>query len=164
MIKDPEIMAEAKKMMESPEFQKQMKQLSGSKEFKDSIKNAESVMADPSRAAEMEARMEHMIKRGNDELKKGAANMMEDTMAAMMENPALMNEMTQMLKDPNFQQQLAEMMKDPSFASYREAVSDNDRTRRLSCNLSCTIELAQDIFCLLFSFSFSLFVDARHDE
>lgn len=158
-------MAEAKKMMESPEFQKQMKELSGTKEFKNSIKNAESIMKDPSKAAEMEARMEHMVKRGNDELKKGAANMMDETMAAMAQNPELINEMTKMMKDPSFQQQLSEMMKDPSFAHYREAVSI------VSCN---TISLSKMTECFQFipkpvfaNFVDSIFfstTDARHDE
>jgi len=114
-------MAEAKKMMDSPEFQKQMKKMTGDKAFKDSIKKASDTMKDPSMAAEMEARMEHMMKVGNQDLKKGAANVMEDAMAAMA-NPEVMSEMTKMIKDPSFQAQLQQMAKDPQFQSYIEAV------------------------------------------
>lgn len=116
------MMAEAKKMMENPEFQNQMKKLSQSKEFKESVKSSINMMKDPSKQAEAEAKLEHMIKVGNKELKEGARNVMEDAMAAMG-NPEVMAEMQKMVKDPSFQRQLAEMAKDPSFQNYVEAVS-----------------------------------------
>ena len=80
------------------------------------------MMKDPARAAEAEAKYEHMMKVGNKELKEGAANVMEDAMAAMA-NPEVMAEMAKMIKDPSFQQQLADMAKDPSFKNYVDAVS-----------------------------------------
>ena len=116
-------MAEAQKMMNSPEFQKQMKKMAGTKEFKEGRKATEAILDDPSQAAEAEARMEHMVKVGNDQMKKAAGGMMEDAMAAM-NDPGVMAEMTKMMKDPNFQQQLNDMMKDPSFSSYADAVSN----------------------------------------
>lgn len=116
-------MAEAQKMMSSPEFQKQMKKMAGTKEFKDGAKATELIMKDPTKAAEAEARMEHMVRVGNDQMKKAAGDMMEDAMAAM-NDPGVMDEMAKMMKDPNFQQQLSEMMKDPSFSSYADAVSN----------------------------------------
>jgi hypothetical protein len=116
-------MAEAQKMMNSPSFQKQMKKMAGTKEFKENAKQTELILKDPSQAAEAEARMEHMVRVGNDQMKKAAGGMMEDAMAAM-NDPGVMAEMTKMMKDPNFQQQLNDMMKDPSFSSYADAVSN----------------------------------------
>lgn len=121
------MMAEAKKMMESPEYQKQMKQFAKSKDFQDASKRAAAMMQDPAKAAEMEAKMEHMMKVGADQLKAGASNMMEEAMAAMG-NPEVMSQMTKMLKDPNFQQQLQAMSNDPSFKQYIEAVSMTTNT------------------------------------
>lgn len=109
-------------MMDNPEFQRQMKKMTGDKEFKNSLKNTVDAMKDPSKAAEMEARMEHMMKVGDQELKKAAGNVMEDAMAAMA-NPEVMAEMTKMIKDPAFQEQLAAMAKDPNFKLYMESVS-----------------------------------------
>jgi hypothetical protein len=115
-------MAEAKKMMESPEFKNQMKQFGNTKEFKDAQKKTGDLMKDPGQAAAMEAKMEHMLKVGNDQLNAGPGKMMDDAMAAMG-NPAIMAEMSNMIKDPNFQANLAEMAKDPSFKQYIESVS-----------------------------------------
>ena len=116
------MMAEAKKMMDDPAFQAQMKKLTGDKEFKENFQKSVDAMKDPAKQAELEARMEHMMKVGDAELKKGAANIMEDAMAAMA-NPEVMAEMTKMIKDPNFQTQLAEMAKNPNFKLYMESVS-----------------------------------------
>ena len=71
-------MAEAKKMMESPEFKKQMKKLEGSKDFKESTKKAREAMKDPATAARMEAQMEHMLTKGQDQLKNNAKNQMAE--------------------------------------------------------------------------------------
>jgi len=122
-LQDPELMAEAKKMMDNPQFQKQMKEMSNTKEFKDSTKASVDMLNDPGKAAAMEAKIEHMMKVGNDQLKNAAGNVMEDAMAAMG-NPEVMAEMSKMIKDPNFQQQLSEMAKDPSFKSYIDAMKD----------------------------------------
>lgn len=122
-LQDPELMAEAKKMMDNPQFQKQMKEMGNTKEFKDSIKSSVDMLNDPAKAAAMEAKMEHMMKVGNDQLKKGAGSVMDDAMAAMG-NPEVMAEMSKMIKDPNFQQQLNDMAKDPSFKSYIDAMQD----------------------------------------
>jgi tripartite-type tricarboxylate transporter receptor subunit TctC len=119
---DPEMMAEAKKMMDSPEFQKQMKGMGNNKDVKDSFKKTADIMKDPAKAAEAEAKFEHMLKVGNNELKQAAGGVMEDAMAAMA-NPEVMAEMAKMVNDPGFQQQLADMATDPSFKSYIDAVS-----------------------------------------
>ena len=125
---DPEMMAEAKKMMDSPEFKKQMKDIGNSKEFQDSLKMTADMMKDPAKAAEMEAKFEHMQKVGQQQLKQAAGGVMEDAMAAM-NDPAVMNEMAKMVKDPNFQQQLADMANDPTFKSYIEAVSKSGKEK-----------------------------------
>ena len=70
----------------------------------------------------MEAKMEHMLKVGEDKLKQGAGAAMEQAMADMA-NPEVMADMAKMLKDPQFQAQLAAMAKDPSFKNYVSAVS-----------------------------------------
>lgn len=119
------MMAEAKKMMDSPEFKKQMKNMGNSKEFQDSLKMTAEMMSDPAKAAEAEAKFEHMVKVGQGELKQAAGNVMEDAMAAM-NDPSVMAEMAKMVKDPGFQQQLADMASDPTFKSYIDAVSSTN--------------------------------------
>lgn len=115
-------MAEAKKMMESPEYQKQMKQFANSADFKDAAKKAGDMMKDPRKAAEMEAKMEHMMKVGADQLKANSGKTMEAAMAAMAD-PEVMKQMTQMIKDPSFQANLAQMASDPQFKQYIDSVS-----------------------------------------
>jgi hypothetical protein len=115
------MMAAAKKMMDDPEWQKQMKELTKNKEFKESIKKTQHALKDPNTAAHAEARVEHMLKVGNDQLKKGAASAMEEAMAAM-NNPEMMAEMQKMIHDPSFTKQLEAFAKDPQFRSYMEAV------------------------------------------
>lgn len=122
VVKNPELMAEAKKMMESPEYQKQMKEFANSAGFKDAAKKAGDMMKDPRKAAEMEAKMEHMMKVGADQLKANTGKTMEAAMAAMAD-PEVMAQMTQMIKDPSFQMNLAQMAKDPTFKQYIESVS-----------------------------------------
>jgi len=122
-LQDPQLMAEAKKMMESPAFQKQMKEMTNDKAFQESIKKSVEMMNDPAQAAAMEAKMEHMMKVGNEALKAQAGNLMEEAMAAM-NNPEVMAEVAKMVKDPGFQQQLAEMAKDPQFKSYIDAMKE----------------------------------------
>mmetsp|Transcript_7079 Transcript_7079/g.10162 ORF Transcript_7079/g.10162 Transcript_7079/m.10162 type:complete len:200 (+) Transcript_7079:160-759(+) len=122
-LQDPEMMAEAQKMMQSPDFQKKMKELGENKEFKEGVKKSVDMMKDPTTAARLEAQMEHMVKVGQETIKKGANSAMEEAMASMA-NPEVMAEMTKMLKDPNFQQQIAGMAKDPSFKNYISAMQD----------------------------------------
>ena len=124
-------MAEAKKMMENPAFQKQMKEMANDKTFQDSIKKSVEMMADPAQAAAMEAKMEHMMKVGNNQLKQQAGNMMDEAMMAM-NNPDVMAQVAKMVKDPNFQKQMADMAKDPQFQSYIEAMKDmaNDPAKK----------------------------------
>jgi hypothetical protein len=117
------MMAEAQKMMNDPNFQKEMKKLTDNKDFKNSIKKTQEAMNDPSTAAEMEARMEMMIKKGNADMKKSAASAMQEAMESM-NNPEVMAEMTRMMKDPSFQAQLAAMANDPSFRHYMGAMED----------------------------------------
>jgi hypothetical protein len=117
-------MAEAKKMMENPEYQKLMKKFSNSKDFKDSVKKTTEMLKDPNTAAKAEAKLEHMVNVGNDQLKKGAKDAMEEAMAAM-NNPEVMAEMAKMVKDPNFVKQLESMTKDPKFKNYIDAVSNH---------------------------------------
>jgi hypothetical protein len=66
--------------------------------------------------------MEHMLKVGDKELKKGASSAMEEAMAAMAD-PEVMAEMTRMIKDPNFAKEFEAMKKDPKFKNYVDAVS-----------------------------------------
>jgi hypothetical protein len=115
-------MKEAQKMMADPAWQKEMKKISNSKDFKSSVKQTKDMLADPDTAAHAEARMEHMLKVGENEIKKSATGAMEEAMANMA-NPEVMAEMTKMLKDPNFAKQFEAMQKDPSFKSYVDAVS-----------------------------------------
>ena len=122
VIQNPELMAEAKKMMESPEYQKQMKEWANSADFKDAAKKAGDVMKDPAKAAEMEAKMEHMMKVGADQLKANSGKTMEDAMAAMAD-PEVLSQMTKMIKDPSFQENLSQMAKDPTFKQYIDSVS-----------------------------------------
>jgi hypothetical protein len=156
--KNPELMAEAQKMMDSPEFQKQMKTLQQSKEFKESIKKTTEKLKDPNQAAAAEAKLEHMVKVGSAELKKGARSAVEEAMASMA-NPEVMAEMAKMIKDPSFMRQLESMSKDPTFKNYidavRRAFADSASMDRLP---ALTLALSR---ILLFDLCRS---DARHDE
>lgn len=122
LIKDPELMAEAQKMMGNPEYQKKMKEMTKDKKFQEGIKKTTDMLKDPNAAAQQEAKMEHMLKVGEDQLKKNAGDQMKDAMAAMS-NPDVMAEMQKMMKDPQFVQQIQAMTKDPNFKSYVDAVS-----------------------------------------
>lgn len=122
-LQNPEMMAEAKKMMDSPEFKKQMKKLSETPEFKDNMKKSVDMMKDPSYAAKMEAKMEHMQKVGDSKLQEGASLAMEEAMNAMG-NPEVMKDMAKMMSDPQFKSQLAKMAQDPSFQTYVNAMQD----------------------------------------
>ena len=116
-------MKAAQEMMKDPSWAAQMKKLQKDKGFQDSIKKTQEMLKDPAEQAKLEAKMEHMVKVGNDQLKQGAAAAMEQAMAAM-NNPEVMAEMAAMIKDPSFKQQLEALSKDPSFASYIEAMQD----------------------------------------
>jgi tellurite resistance-related uncharacterized protein len=116
-------MAEAQKMMNNPEYQKKMKEMTKDKAFQESIKKAGEALKDPNAAAEAEAKMEHMLKLGEEQLKKNAGDQMREAMAAM-NNPEVMAEMQKMMKDPKFLQQIQAMTKDPNFKSYVDAVQD----------------------------------------
>lgn len=116
-------MAEAKKMMESPEWKKKMKNLTNDKNFKQSAQAAAKAMEDPNEAAKLQAKMEHMMKKGTDELKNEAKDTMAEAMQAM-NDPNVMAQAAQMMKDPSFQQQLAQMAKDPSFQKYIGAMQE----------------------------------------
>merc|ERR1719159_1350502 len=80
-------------------------------------------MKDPSQAAKLEAKMEHMKKVGDAKLKEGATAAMEEAMSAMG-NPEVLADMAKMMKDPEFKAQLASMTKDPSFQNYVNAMKD----------------------------------------
>merc|ERR1712003_209409 len=97
--------------------------MANDKGFQDSIKKSVEMMKDPAQAAAMEAKMEHMMKVGNDQLKNAAGGMMDEAMQAM-NNPEVMAQVAKMVKDPNFQKQLADMAKDPQFKSYIDAMKD----------------------------------------
>mmetsp|Transcript_7461 Transcript_7461/g.11096 ORF Transcript_7461/g.11096 Transcript_7461/m.11096 type:complete len:209 (-) Transcript_7461:200-826(-) len=122
-MQDPQLMAEAKKMMESPEWKKKMKNLTNDKNFKQSAQAAAKAMEDPNEAAKLQAKMEHMMKKGTDELKNEAKDTMAEAMQAM-NDPNVMAQAAQMMKDPNFQQQLSQMAKDPSFQKYIGAMQE----------------------------------------
>mmetsp|Transcript_5767 Transcript_5767/g.9993 ORF Transcript_5767/g.9993 Transcript_5767/m.9993 type:complete len:200 (-) Transcript_5767:103-702(-) len=123
-MQDPEMMAEAKKMMESPEFKAQMKKLEKSKEFKEAVKKTGEMMKDPAQAARMEAQMEHMLKRGQDTMKKNAQSSMTEALGAMSDDPEVMAEAMKMMKDPDFQKNIANMAKDPAFKNYMTAMQE----------------------------------------
>lgn len=116
-------MAEAQKMMDDPAFKKKMKEMTGEKDFKESIKKSKEMLDDPNKAAEAEAKFEHMQRVGNDQLKQGAVDDMEQAMAAMA-NPEVLAEMTKMLKDPKFKDTLDSMANNPQFKNYIEAMQD----------------------------------------
>jgi len=118
------MMAEAKKMMESPEFKAQMKKLEKSKEFKEAVKKTGEMMKDPAQAARMEAQMEHMLKRGQDTMKKNAQSSMTEALGAMSDDPEVMAEAMKMMKDPDFQKNIANMAKDPAFKNYMTAMQE----------------------------------------
>ena len=109
-------------MMGNPEYQKKMKEMTKDKKFQEGIKKTTDMLKDPNAAAQQEAKMEHMLKVGEDQLKKNAGDQMKDAMAAMS-NPDVMAEMQKMMKDPQFVQQIQAMTKDPNFKSYVDAVS-----------------------------------------
>ena len=115
-------MAEAQKMMANPDYQKKMKELSKDKAFQEGIKKTTEMLNDPNSQAAHEAKMEHMLKVGEETLKKNAGDQMKEAMNAMS-NPEVMAEMQQMMKDPKFMQQIQAMTKDPNFKSYVDAVS-----------------------------------------
>ena len=117
-------MKEAQKMMESPEFKKQMKKFGKSKDFKQATQKAKAMMNDPATSARMEAQMEHMLKRGQDSLKKDAKSSMAEAMEAMYTDPDVLAEAAKMMADPEFQQNMAKMTEDPAFASYIAAMKD----------------------------------------
>lgn len=117
------MMKAAQEMMKDPAWQAQMKKLQNDQGFKDSAKKMQEMMKDPGAQAQAEAKMEHMLKVGNDQLKQGAAAAMEQAMAAM-KNPEVMAEMAAMVKDPNFAKQFEQLKKDPSFQPYIEAMQD----------------------------------------
>jgi L-rhamnose mutarotase len=122
-MQDPELMREAQEMMNSPEFKKQMKKMQNSKDFKEATKKATDMMKDPGTAARLTAQMEHMVKRGQDTLKKEATNSMKDAFDAF-QNPDVMAEAAQMMRDPDFKKNMANMAKDPAFKNYIAAMQD----------------------------------------
>lgn len=109
--------------MENPEWQKQMKEMANSKDFKENLKKTKDLLQDPNTAAHAEAKIEHMVKVGQEQLKQNAASVMEQAMQSM-NDPAMMEEMAKMVKDPNFTKQLQEMYKNPEFRQYIDAMQD----------------------------------------
>ncbi|KAL7575902.1 hypothetical protein ACA910_000703 [Epithemia clementina (nom. ined.)] len=123
-MQDPEMMAAAQEMMNDKKFQAEMKKFSKSKEFKESLKTTKEMLSDPNQAAAAEARMEQMIKVGNEEMKKKSMQTVDATMDAMANDPEMVDSMAKMIKDPNFKKQLDEMMKDPNFRAYMESMQE----------------------------------------
>jgi hypothetical protein len=122
-MQDPELMAEAKKMMENPEWVKKMKEMTKSKEYQESIQKTKEHMADPSKAAQAEAKFEHMARVGNEKLKKNAAGAMDEAIAALSD-PKVLKEMTEMMQDPKFQSQMAALANDSKMKDYMDALKD----------------------------------------
>jgi hypothetical protein len=116
-------MAEARKMMDDPEFKKKMKELTAQKEFKESVKKTKETFNDPNKAAEAEAKFEHMQRVGNDQIKKNAVTDMEQAMAALS-NPEVLSDMVNMLKDPKFKDTFEQLAKDPQFQTYIDAMKE----------------------------------------
>ena len=117
------MMAEAQKMMNNPDYKKKMAELTKDKGFQDSLKKTQESLNDPNNAAAAEAKLEHMLKIGEQQLKKTAGDQMKEAMAAMSD-PGVMAQLQDMVKDPNFMQQIQAMTKDPNFKSYVDAVQD----------------------------------------
>jgi tyrosyl-tRNA synthetase len=117
------MMAEVKAMMDDPAWSKKMKEMAKSKEFKDSVKTTKEYMADPTKAAMAEAKVEHMAKVGGEQLKSGANNALDEALDSL-KDPAIMAEMTKMMKDPNFKQKMKAMMNDNQFKEYASAMKD----------------------------------------
>jgi hypothetical protein len=116
-------MAEARKMMDDPEFKKKMKELTNKSEFKDSVKKTKELLNDPNKAAEAEAKFEHMQRVGKDQLKNSAASDMQQAMEALS-NPEVMEEMMKMLKDPAFKDTFDKVSKNPQFQNYIDAMKE----------------------------------------
>jgi urease gamma subunit len=116
-------MAEARKMMDDPDFKKKMKELTTKSEFKESVKKTKEMLNDPNKAAETEAKFEHMQRVGKDQLKQNAANDMQKAMEALS-NPEVMEEMMNMLKDPKFKQTFDQVSKNPQFQNYIDAMKE----------------------------------------
>jgi hypothetical protein len=116
------MMAEAQKLMDNPEYKKKMAALAKEQGFAEIGKKATEALKDPDAAAAAEAKLEHMLKVGEDQLKKAAGSQLQEAMEAMS-NPEVMAEMQKMMKDPQFVQQIQTMTKDPNFKSYVDAVS-----------------------------------------
>ena len=128
-MQDPEIMAEAQKMMNDPQFKAQMKKFEKSGEFKDSIKKTKDKMADPNLAAKMEAQMEYMLKKGQDDLKNAARKNMELAVDAL-QDPEVLKEAAAMIQDPKFEEMIKTMMKDPDMVRQMQEMKNmmNDPT------------------------------------
>mmetsp|Transcript_32276 Transcript_32276/g.71320 ORF Transcript_32276/g.71320 Transcript_32276/m.71320 type:complete len:204 (-) Transcript_32276:353-964(-) len=122
-MQDPELMMEAKRMQESPEFKKQMKKLEGTMGFKDSMKKSKEALKDPSTAARMEAQMEHMLTKGQEQLKNNAKGQMQEAMQAM-NNPDVLAAAAKYMADPDFQKNMAKMAEDPAFKNYIAGMQD----------------------------------------
>jgi ABC-type dipeptide/oligopeptide/nickel transport system ATPase subunit len=117
-------MAEAQKMMDDPEFQREMKKLTKSKEFQATVKKAQDMFNDPNTAAHAEARMEHMLRVGQEQLQKGAKLNLEQLLSELGSDPEAMQSMQKMLRDPAFVQQFNAMTKDNQFQTYVDAMKE----------------------------------------
>merc|ERR1712232_275369 len=80
---NPALLAQLMRDLQDPELMAEAKKMMENPEF------------------QKKAKMEHMLKVGNNQLKNMAGSVMEDAMAAMS-NPEVMAEVSKMVKDPNF--------------------------------------------------------------
>merc|ERR1712107_592900 len=96
--------------------------LTGTDEFKDKMKDVNDMLKDPAKAAEMEAKMEHMLKVGAEQMKQNSG-IMDDALKSM-NDPTVLKQVTEMMKDPKFQQQISQMAKDPSFKGYIDSMQE----------------------------------------
>jgi len=117
-------MKEAEKMRNSPEFKAAMKKMTNDAGYKKAMKDTAEAMKDPNTAARLQAQAEHIMQRGQEEVKKDAKSQMAHAMEAMYTDPEVMKEAQKMVKDPQFRQYLEQMTKDPAFKNYINAVSD----------------------------------------
>ena len=90
-MQDPEIMEEAKKMMNSKEFKKQMKTLEKDPKFKEAMAKTAKAMEDPQTAGLMAAQTEAMLRQGN-KMQEQMGDEMKMAMEQMQNNPAMMRE------------------------------------------------------------------------
>merc|ERR1711924_323210 len=142
-MKDPEIMAEAQKMMADPEFQAQMRAFTDRPGFKEAAtkvkKQFDTLSQDPAKLKALTDEVENFLDGARDEsaegLRRKARNMAAqelsgeadsdgsntallglEALKAANKDPKLMAEAMEQMKDPRIMREVKKLMSDPSFA------------------------------------------------